>query len=94
MAFGKIVKTGRWYPSKCETCGWIGSSEECGFDDDDSGDSNVYCPRCGSLDTNEYEHDKYPFYYFVTDLISRFTAWRMGLREARYWKECAWKYDD
>jgi hypothetical protein len=82
---GRIVKDGNWYPCICNTCGWVGSSEECGCDMGDWGDSDVYCPQCGSMNTDEYEHDIYPFYHPLTSLISRFKAWRIITKEDKYW---------
>ena len=86
----KIVKDSeRWYPCICDSCGWVGSSADCGTDCGDSGDSDVYCPRCGSVDTDEYGCNHYPPFQWLTDLISRYKAWRINRDRARYYHEYA-----
>lgn len=35
----------RFYLTKCRSCGWVGSSEQCGTDSFGD-DSDVYCPVC------------------------------------------------
>ena len=81
-----VSEKSRYYPCMCNECGWIGSSGSCGTDNGyyDS-DSEVYCPRCGSPDTDEYKSARYPIYHLLTDLISRYKAWRMAKREAKYY---------
>lgn len=34
-----------YYIASCDSCGWIGSSEDCGTDNYGD-DSDVYCPKC------------------------------------------------
>ena len=38
---GPITVNDRYYLASCDKCGWIGSSEQCGGDDED-----VCCPEC------------------------------------------------
>jgi hypothetical protein len=85
--FGKIVKkSDEWYECKCQACGWIGSSEDVGTDCGDSGDTDLYCPRCGCF-ADDYEHEYYPFHYLITNLISIFKAWRIRTLEEKNWKD-------
>lgn len=83
--FWKIVTNyKKWLPVKCNSCGWLGSGEKCGNDWAWSDDSDCYCPRCGSSDTDTYEHNFYPIWHPVTDLISRIKGWRMRRAEEKY----------
>ena len=41
-----IPVRGRYFLTECEHCGWVGSSEQCGTNCGDWGDSDVYCPVC------------------------------------------------
>lgn len=81
----KIKVSNTFYACKCNTCGWIGSSEYCGVDGGYEGDSDVYCPRCGSNDTDEYG-ERYPWHHFITDLFKRIKAWKTARAEAKYWE--------
>jgi protein gp37 len=42
---GEEFYTPHWYMTKCQHCGWVGSSEFCGTDSVGD-DSDVYCPAC------------------------------------------------
>ncbi len=87
MLNGTICDESCWYPCKCNSCGWIGPSGECGTDWGDSGDTDIYCPRCGSINTDEYEYKRYPFYHPLTNLISRIRARRIRRKEAQSWNK-------
>jgi hypothetical protein len=35
-----------YYLASCDSCGWVGSSRDCGSDSGLRDDSDVYCPVC------------------------------------------------
>lgn len=51
----------RYYPAECPHCGWVGSSAKLkgGGQIADTGDyDDVYCPVCGSIDTEDAENEQ------------------------------------
>ena len=86
------------YPNKyyfiiCETCGWKGSSEECGehFYGDDS---EAYCGNCGNTKLkDDIEFDAVRFAAIAAELDRRCSEAGISIYENQfiYSKAAAWK---
>jgi hypothetical protein len=59
MSENRFKITDRFYPCRCESCGYIGSSGNFGTDYGPGDDTDVYCPECHSNKNDEIETNDY-----------------------------------
>ncbi|NLA32983.1 MAG: hypothetical protein GX864_03495 [Mollicutes bacterium] len=83
-------KSSRYYPTKCDECGWIGPSSSLGeYKGYECDDCEIWCPRCGSYDVDERRSNVYPWHYLFNVLYWKLYLGPQHDKRIKEWEQKA-----